>query len=288
MKNLKARLLCYFSCYLAYWARFFSGKEVLDMLGKEKMTIISQKEIAPRIYELVLEGDLVLEMAIGQFLHIRVPDPSKLLRRPISISDVDKANKQARLIYRVEGAGTELFSSLSAGDKLDCMGPQGNGFDISFLSAGKTVLIIGGGIGVPPLRELAKQLQKKGVKLTIVLGFATKEAVILEKELSEYGQVHITTDDGSYGVKGYVSTIVDGLRDDFDAVYACGAPGMLSYVDQRFEKHPHAYISMESRMACGMGACYACVVHLKNQSDEANQRVCEDGPVFKTGRIRLD
>ena len=157
------------------------------------------------------------------------------------------------------------------------------------VSAGQKALLIGGGIGVPPLVETAKQLAAKGVEVISVIGFANKDAVILEEELAAYGKVYVTTDDGSYGTKGYVSTIVDELlqTQNFDAIYSCGAPGMLKYVDKTFENHPHAYLSMEARMACGMGACYACVVHLKNAQDTANKRVCEDGPVFETGNIIL-
>lgn len=258
------------------------------MILKEKMNLVSQSEIAPQIFEMVLEGQMVDEMAIGQFLHIKVPDSSMLLRRPISISQVDKKSQQATLIYRVEGGGTAIFSRLPIASQLDCMGPQGNGFDLSFLKSGDKALIIGGGIGVPPLVELAKQLANKGVEVISVIGFATKDAVILEEDLTKYGQVYVTTDDGSYGTKGYVSTILDQLELSADAVYACGAPGMLGYVDEQFSDHPHAYISMESRMACGMGACYACVVHVKDQSDAVNKRVCEDGPVFETGHIILD
>ena len=160
---------------------------------------------------------------------------------------------------------------------------------MSVVSAGQTALLIGGGIGVPPLVETAKQLAAKGVKVISVLGFANKDAVILEDELSAYGEVYVTTDDGSYGIKGYVSTVVDELveKQSFDAIYSCGAPGMLKYVDKKFENHPHAFLSMESRMACGMGACYACVVHLRNAKEAANKRVCEDGPVFETGKIIL-
>ncbi|MCS4487720.1 dihydroorotate dehydrogenase electron transfer subunit [Streptococcus sciuri] len=258
------------------------------MLLKENMIIVSQREIAPRIYEMVLTGDLVDSMTIGQFLHIRVPDATKLLRRPISISQVDKTKKEVTLVYRIEGAGTELFSKLCAGDILDCMGPQGNGFHIDFLEEKEAALIVGGGIGVPPLVELAKQLHERGVCVTAVLGFATADAVILENELACYADVIVTTDDGSYGIKGYVSTVIDEMTQTFDAVYACGALGMLAYVDRKFEKHPHAYISLESRMACGMGACYACVVHLREQSNVANKRVCEEGPVFETGSIILE
>ena len=273
----------------------FCGKEKMMTSGchtkqqflKEDLTIVGQREIAPRIFEMVLAGQMVAEMEVGQFLHLRVPDPSKLLRRPISISEIDKEKGQVTIVYRVERAGTAILSGLVAGDSVDTMGPQGNGFDLSFLEAGQRALLIGGGIGVPPLVETAKQLQAKGVTVTSVIGFATKDAVILEEKLRSYGDVYVTTDDGSYGRAGYVSTIVDELDWQPDAVYSCGAPGMLRYVDSKFENHPHAYLSMEARMACGMGACYACVVPLRHQDQAANQRVCEDGPVFETGTIVL-
>ena len=261
--------------------------EKKPLVLKENMTIISQREIAPRIFEMVLAGNMVQDMEAGQFLHLRVPDPSKLLRRPISISEIDKEKGQATIVYRVERAGTAILSQLKAGDKVDTMGPQGNGFDVAVVEAGQTALLIGGGIGVPPLVETAKQLSEKGVKVISVIGFATKDAVILEEKLRSYGQVYVTTDDGSYGIKGYVSTVIDEFEWAADAIYSCGAPGMLKYVDKKFENHPHAYLSMEERMACGMGACYACVVHLKNEAEAANKRVCEDGPVFPTGSIIL-
>lgn len=256
---------------------------------KEDLLIMSQREIASGIFEMRLSGKMVLDMAPGQFLHLRVPDPSKLLRRPISICQIDKIHRVVTIVYRVEGAGTAILSRLKSGDRVDAMGPQGNGFDLSVVSSGQKALLIGGGIGVPPLVETAKQLAAKGVIVTSVLGFANRGAVILEKELSAYGKVYVTTDDGSYSTKGYVSTVIDDLLkgEKYDAIYACGAPGMLKYVDQTFANHPHAYLSLESRMACGMGACYACVVHLKEAQESANKRVCEDGPVFETGKIIL-
>ncbi|MFC3931755.1 dihydroorotate dehydrogenase electron transfer subunit [Streptococcus dentapri] len=264
-----------------------SHNQPKSTLLKENLRIINQIEIAPGILKMILSGDMVQEMQVGQFLHLRVPDPSKILRRPISIADIDKEKGQATIIYRIEGQGTELLSQLKTGDQVDTMGPQGNGFDISVVDKGQKVLLIGGGIGVPPLYATAKALAQKGVDIRAVLGFANKDSVILEDEIAQYAQVTVTTDDGSYGVKGYVSSVIDKLADDYTAIYACGAPGMLKYVDTKFEDHPHAYLSMESRMACGMGACYACVVHLKNQSETANKRVCEDGPVFETGSVIL-
>lgn len=255
------------------------------MILKEDLTIVSQREIAPRIFEMVLTGQMVDDMQVGQFLHLRVPDPSKLLRRPISISEIDRDKQQATIVYRVERAGTKILSQMTAGQTVDTMGPQGNGFHLSVLEAGQTALLIGGGIGVPPLVETAKQLHAKGVKVVSVIGFATKDAVILEDKLKAYGEVYVTTDDGSYGLPGYVSTVVDGFDWRPDAIYSCGAPGMLKYVDKKFADHPHAYLSLESRMACGMGACYACVVHVKGADESQNKRVCEDGPVFPTGSV---
>ena len=255
------------------------------MILKESLTVVSQREIAPRIFEMVLKGDMVAQMQAGQFLHIRVPDASKLLRRPISIADINKEAQEAIIIYRIEGRGTAIFSQLKAGDKLDCLGPQGNGFDLSPVRAGDHALIIGGGIGVPPLLEVAKELHAKGAQVTAVLGFSDKSAVILEAEMKKYADVIVTTDNGSYGRKGYVSAVVDEMTQDYVAVYSCGAPAMLQYVDRKFQDHSHAYLSMESRMACGMGACYACVVHVAGQDESVNKRVCEDGPVFETGTI---
>ena len=261
-------------------------KKRMGVIRLEVMRVVSQEEIAPAIFELVLEGEMVEAMKAGQFLHLRVPDDAHLLRRPISISSIDKVTKQCKLIYRVEGSGTAIFSRLKADDFLDVMGPQGNGFDLSELDDYCKVLLVGGGIGVPPLLEVAKQLHERGAEITTVLGFATKDAVILEDELSRFSQVFVTTDDGSYGIKGNVSVVIKEFDTEFDAIYSCGAPGMMKYINQTFYDHPRAYLSLESRMACGMGACYACVLKVPD-SDTVSQRVCEDGPVFKTGTVVL-
>ena len=261
-------------------------KKRMGAIRLEVMRVVSQEEIAPAIFELVLEGEMVAAMKAGQFLHLRVPDDAHLLRRPISISSIDKSKKQCHLIYRIEGSGTKIFSTLKSGNSLDVMGPQGNGFNLSDINADSHVLLVGGGIGVPPLVEVAKQLHERGVEITTVLGFATKDAVILEDELAQYGHVFVTTDDGSYGIKGNVSVVINECDTEFDAIYSCGAPGMMKYINQTFHDHPRAYLSLESRMACGMGACYACVLKVPD-SETVSQRVCEDGPVFKTGTVVL-
>ena len=261
-------------------------KKRMGAIRLENMKVISQEAIAPAIFEFVLEGEMVEAMKAGQFLHLRVPDDAHLLRRPISISSIDKLKKQCHLIYRIEGSGTAIFSTLKPGDRLDVMGPQGNGFDLSELDNHSKVLLVGGGIGVPPLLEVAKQLYERGVEITTVLGFASKNAVILDDQLAKYGQVYVTTDDGSHGIKGNVSAVINEFDTEFDAIYSCGAPGMMKYINQTFHDHPRAYLSLESRMACGMGACYACVLKVPD-NETVSQRVCEDGPVFKTGTVVL-
>ena len=262
-----------------------SCKKRFGKIMLEQMELLNQVEIAPNIFSMILKGQMVSQMQAGQFLHIRVPDDSKLLRRPISIAEIDRDNLTCRIIYRIEGGGTAIFSQLPVGSFLDVMGPQGNGFDLSPVRSGDHALIIGGGIGVPPLLEVAKELHARGARVTAVLGFSDKSAVILEAEMKKSAEVIVTTDNGSYGRQGYVSAVVDKLPQDYVAVYSCGAPAMLQYVDRKFQDHPHAYLSMESRMACGMGACYACVVHVAGQDESVNKRVCEDGPVFETGTI---
>ncbi|ONK27271.1 dihydroorotate dehydrogenase electron transfer subunit [Streptococcus azizii] len=257
------------------------------MILKEMMTVVRQDCLAPNIFSLILKGEMVREMKPGQFLHLKVPDKSMVLRRPISISEIDGEKGEVRLIYRIEGQGTALFSHLQIGDRVDVMGPLGNGFSLDHLAVGQTILLIGGGIGVPPLVELAKQAYQRGVQVVSVIGFADRQAVILEEELQRYGQVFVTTDNGSYAQKGNVSTVVDRLSESFDAVYACGAPAMMNYVDQHFKDHPHAYLSLEARMACAMGACYACVVRPKGRQEHENKRVCKEGPVFATGSLVL-
>ncbi|WEV45677.1 dihydroorotate dehydrogenase electron transfer subunit [Streptococcaceae bacterium ESL0687] len=258
------------------------------MILKEDLKIVEQKKIAPRIFEMKLTGQMIEDMKVpGQFLNIRIPDASKVLRRPISIAEINQDEKTCSIIYRTEGGGTAILSQLQKGDTVDVMGPLGNGFDTSFLQQGDRVLVVGGGIGVPPLYQLGRVLKDKGVDITFFFGYATKEVIIYEDLFRELGQLVISTDDGSYGHHGHVGHLLEGLDFNPRAVYSCGAPGMLRAINEKFKDHPHAYISLESRMACGMGACYACVVHEEYKSMEASLKVCDDGPVFKTGKVVL-
>ncbi len=262
-------------------------------LKQEIMKVIKQKKLAPLIFELELQGNLVKEMKTpGQFLHIKVPREDLILRRPISLAKINPERKSCTLIYRVTGQGTSSMAALNSGDFLDVLGPLGNGFTIDFVNKEDPVLIIGGGIGIPPLYELAKQLNKKGAKIVHLLGFQRKEVLFYEAEFRRLGEVRISTDDGSFGVKGHVGDLLEQLTDDFQpaAIYACGANGLLKAVNQRFHDHPNAYLSLEERMACGVGACYACVCPLQNKGNEAKikmKKVCDEGPVFSTGEVVL-
>lgn len=253
---------------------------------QEKQTILSNIEIAPDIYELTLSGNMVDTMSPGQFVHIQVPREDLLLRRPISVAKIDFDMKCYTVLIRADGEGTTSICEAHAGSLLDVLGPLGNGFDTSFLSQNSKVLLLGGGIGVPPLLGLAHQLNKQEIEVQIILGFHTKSAVVYEEEFKRYGKTIISTDDGSYGILGNVSTVYDLVYSDiqFDAIYACGPKGLNRMVNQRFADHPHAFISLEERMGCGIGACAACICQ-KQDNPQENIKICQHGPVFKTGEV---
>lgn len=257
------------------------------MIKKEICTIISQKEIARDIYQLTVEADFVNEVtAPGQFVHIRVGkglDP--LLRRPISISSIDRKNSQFTMIYRKEGIGTSLLAEKTPGMVLDILGPLGNGFPLDEVNQGETALLVGGGIGVPPLYELSKQLIAKGVKVIHVLGFQTESAVFYEKEFSEYGETHVATVDGSCGTKGFVTDIIKDI--EFDCLYTCGPTPMLKAIEKGYSDKK-VYLSLEERMGCGVGACFACVCRTSDDPEDVSyKKVCSDGPVFRAGEVLI-
>lgn len=260
-------------------------------MKQEIMTVVRQKELAKNIFELVLHGDLVTEMnQPGQFLHIKVPREDLLLRRPLSLAKIDQEKQECTVIYRVEGAGTDYFSQLPNSAELDVLGPLGHGFPIDFIQPEDVAFVIGGGIGVPPMYQLSRELTAKGAKVIHLLGFANKDVVFYEDEFKALGQTLISTDDGSYGVHGHVGNLLEEAlkTNQAAAVYACGSNGLLKTVNREFLTHPHAYLSLEARMACGMGACYACVVHVEDdETGLQSKKVCSDGPVFETGEVVL-
>ncbi|WP_042356306.1 dihydroorotate dehydrogenase electron transfer subunit [Bacillus rubiinfantis] len=257
------------------------------MVKKELCEIISNREIAYRIYEMKVSAQLAADInAPGQFVHIRITnglDP--LLRRPISISSFDKKNKEITFVYRIEGRGTALMAAMQPGMSLDILGPLGNGFPIEAVDNGETALLVGGGVGIPPLLELSNQLACKGVNVIHVLGFQTKQVVFYAQEFSKNGLTYVTTADGSYGKKGFVTDVIKALS--FDCLYTCGPLPMLKAIWQEYQEKK-IYLSMEERMGCGIGACLACVCKSKDDGLAVSyKKVCSDGPVFRGGEVLL-
>ncbi|MGM7720302.1 dihydroorotate dehydrogenase electron transfer subunit [Metabacillus sp. Hm71] len=259
------------------------------MIKQELMVVTKHEKIAEQIFQLTLQGELVAEMGNpGQFVHLKVTEGSTpLLRRPISISEINKEQQTFTMIYRAEGAGTQLLSKKKPDDIVDVLGPLGNGFPIDVIDSGQAALLVGGGIGVPPLLELSRQFVAKGVSVKHVLGFQTKAAVFLEKEFSELGQTIISTDDGSYGYQGFVTDAIKDYGVQFDTMFTCGPTPMLKALE-RFYGHKPLFLSLEERMGCGIGACFACVCHTGDDpTGTSYKKVCSDGPVFKAGEVVL-
>ena len=256
-------------------------------MAKLKMTasVVSQAQLAEGIYDLRLKApEIASQAAAGQFVSVYSKDGSRLLPRPISLCGIDKEAGQLRLVYRVAGAGTEEFSALKAGDTVDILGPLGNGFS---LLEGKKAFLIGGGIGVPPMLEMAKQLN---YEKQIILGYRD-ENLFLRDEFEAYGEVFVATEDGSVGTKG---NVLDAIREQnltADVIYACGPTPMLRAIKEyAAEKGIKCYISLEEKMACGIGACLACVCQSKDvdhHSNVHNKRICKDGPVFLAEEVEL-
>ncbi|PSL50747.1 dihydroorotate oxidase B electron transfer subunit [Salsuginibacillus halophilus] len=250
----------------------------------ENMHVVSHKAIAKDTYELVLIGAMVSQMAPGQFVHVKVPSEAMLLRRPLSIAAISQDETTCTLIYRVDGAGTKALATLNEGAAVNVFGPLGSGFPLEAPSSGEA-LLIGGGIGVPPLYELGRRLRADGVKVTTVLGFATAEAVFYESEFAELGQVYVTTEDGSHGTKGFVTHAIEMHALNVEDIYMCGPRRMMQVVEGLYPK-ARGYASLEERMGCGIGACLACVCD-RQEKGAGYAKVCSDGPVFPLGEVVL-
>lgn len=228
-------------------------------------TILSNDKIAKDVYKMVLEGDTQYITASGQFINIKLDN--KFLRRPISVCDCDDTT--ITIIYKVVGAGTQQMSELAVGERLDVLTGLGNGYDIS---KSTKPLLIGGGVGVPPMYMLAKKLIEAGQKPCVILGFNTKDEVFYEQEFKALGaDVRVTTVDGSYGVKGFVT---DAFPQDYDYFYTCGPMPMFRAVNEKAVTS--GQFSFEERMGCGFGACMGCSCKTKY----GNKRICKDGPVL--------
>ena len=250
------------------------------MIQKEMMTIVGHQMIAPKIFEMTMEGTLVSSMTMpGQFVHIKVSngmDP--LLRRPISICRIDPKLSRFTIVYRADGKGTSLLSEKNPGEKVDVLGPLGNGFPIEEVSTGGKALLIGGGIGIPPLLQLSRALSSKGVSVSHILGLRTAADIFYESEFAELGETMITTEDGTYGTKGFVTSV---SPPDCDVVYTCGPTPMLKAVMEKY-KGKKVFISLEERMGCGIGACFACVCRTP---ENGYRKICSDGPVFRSEEV---
>ena len=253
-------------------------------MRKEWMTIVSRRVIAKETVRMELESETAsLEALPGQFLHIQTnTEGNRTLRRPISIADIDEERKVITIVFKVIGAGTEELGRRLEGDRLDVLAPCGTGYPVQGLPV-KKALLIGGGIGVPPLYYLGRQLKERGVEIISVLGFQSKEYVFYEEEFSQLGETFLVTDDGSRGSRGFVTGPVSRLEKDFDYFFTCGPTGMLKAVTTELAGQ-EGFVSVEQRMGCGIGACYACVIP---SGETGFKKICKDGPVFKAGAVVL-
>ncbi len=239
-------------------------------------TVISNSRIAHKTFEMVLKGDTSKIKNPGQFLNIKIDDSyQNFLRRPISISSYKE--NYITIIYKIFGEGTKRLSSKKLSDQLDILSPLGNGFSID--ETKERTLLIGGGVGVPPLLGVAEELKCKGKKFDVVIGFNTKIDVFLEAKFRALGaRVYVATMDGTYGHKGNVVDIIKNLNIEFDYYYACGPERMLhALVEEGYE----GQLSFEERMGCGFGACMGCT----HKTLDSYKRICKEGPVLESKEV---
>ena len=243
--------------------------------------IKSNEQIAKNVYRMQLCGDTA-GILPGQFVNIRVA--GQFLRRPISVCNITEvkgerleAKGMLTIIYKVVGVGTEAMSHLPVGTQLDVLTVLGNGYDLT--KAGDSPLLVGGGVGVPPMYMLARQLREMGKNVRVILGFNTKDEVFYEEEFRALGcDVTVTTVDGSHGVKGFVTNALDGKQSYY---YTCGPLPMIKALLQA--AGTNGEVSMEERMGCGFGACMGCTI----QTTQGPKRVCKEGPVFAASELLL-
>jgi len=231
-------------------------------------TILSNEALTGSVYKMVLGGDTSAITASGQFVNIQLS--GKFLRRPISVCDYDE--KTLTIVYKVVGKGTEAMAAMVAGEKLDILTGLGNGYDLSL--SGDRPVLLGGGVGVPPMYNLAKKLIAEGKKVSVILGFNTNSEIFYEAEFKKLGcDVTVTTVDGSYGVKGFVTTALEGMA--YTYFYTCGPEPMLKAVYKASKTS--GQMSFEERMGCGFGACMGCSC----KTLTGYKRICKEGPVMK-------
>ncbi|MCL2719447.1 MAG: dihydroorotate dehydrogenase electron transfer subunit [Lachnospiraceae bacterium] len=258
---------------------------------KTKGIVISQNKITPVIYDMWICTEIAKDAKAGQFVGIYPKDSATLLPRPISICEVSKDKEAIRLVYRVSGSGTAEFAAYQQGDFIFLLGVLGNGFP-AFEAKTNRVFLIGGGIGIPPLLELAKVIKEKAApsSIDIFLGYRDN-ALFLADELAAYGKIHIATEDGSSGSKGNVINAIEESGLTPGVVMACGPLPMLRSVKAYAAGlNIKAYLSLEEHMACGIGACLGCVCRTTEKDHHShvqNARICTEGPVFDAEYVEI-
>ena len=243
-------------------------------MKQQLMTISGNEQVTKTVWRMTLTGEDMEEQRPGQFINIRLA--GLFLRRPISVCDWEEG--RLTILYKTVGRGTEQLSRMQRGETLDVLTGLGNGYDLT--KAGGKPLLLGGGVGVPPLYLLAKMLRAQGKEVTVVLGFNTAEEVFGEEEFRVLGcRVTVTTADGSYGVKGFVT---DALADEYSYFYTCGPEPMLRAVYRK--TRTSGQFSFEERMGCGFGACMGCSC----KTITGSKRICREGPVMEKEEILWD
>lgn len=247
----------------------------------EKLLILKNGQIAKDTYEMVLQSEYISQKAFpGQFLHIAIPH--KTLRRPLSIADINPVGQTVTIIYKIIGQGTKQLSNMSEGEYLQVMGPNGNHFPLN-IEKNSTILLVGGGVGIPPLHFLGKTLSEQGVKIKSILGFKSAGDLFYDQSFKSFSETYIVTEDGTAGNKGLVTHLLNNIA-SFDFYYTCGPLPMIKAVTEQL-REVDGFISLEERMGCGIGACYACVIPTIDGMDY--RKICEDGPVFPAQEVKL-
>lgn len=249
------------------------------------MTVADNRLVGPCATLLTLQypGNLP-DMVAGQFAELQVPSAKVLLRRPISIHAIDRTNNLVEFLIQIVGEGTQSLADAKAGDKINVLLPLGNGFNYRSTHVAKP-LLIGGGVGVAPLLFLGQEFAEHGIRPAFLFGGRTADLILRKEEFLKYGNLFMTTEDGSAGEKGFVtnhSLLMDS--EAFDRIYACGPTPMLKAVARWAQEHEMACeVSLEHKMACGIGACLCCV---EDTADQGNVCVCKEGPVFEIDRLK--
>lgn len=249
-------------------------KKILDFIIRENR-ILNDDTIL-----LILHSDELPDIKPGQFVNVKVENsPETLLRRPISVHNVDAEHKLLYLLIKTVGAGTRKLAELKVNEKLNILLPLGNSFNIP--ESGRC-LLVGGGVGIAPMLHLSRELTQKGFNPVVLIGTRSKKDIVLQKEFEKYAQVYYTTEDGSYGEQGY-PTQHSILKEHFDHIFCCGPEPMMKAVARyAYTYNIDCEVSLENMMACGIGACLCCV----NDTKQGNRCVCTEGPVFNINDLK--